>query len=68
MKEDSMFTQGVTMQTMGNEERKTHCSHKELRFKQWVMKKDSLFTQGVTVTPSNLRKDKHKKVHNKKEI
>ncbi|KAH9612292.1 hypothetical protein KSS87_012472 [Heliosperma pusillum] len=47
MKEDSMFTQGVTMQTMGNEERKTPCSHKELRFKQWVMKEDSLFTQGV---------------------
>ncbi|KAH9615954.1 hypothetical protein KSS87_010030 [Heliosperma pusillum] len=49
MKEDSMFTQGVTMQTMGNEERKTHCSHKELQCKQWVMKEDSLFTQGVTM-------------------
>ncbi|KAH9605067.1 hypothetical protein KSS87_022819, partial [Heliosperma pusillum] len=23
--EDSLFTQGVTMQTMGNEARKTHC-------------------------------------------
>ncbi|KAH9615953.1 hypothetical protein KSS87_010030, partial [Heliosperma pusillum] len=42
MKEDSMFTQGVTMQTMGNEERKTHCSHKELQCKQWVMKKGRL--------------------------
>ncbi|KAH9609446.1 hypothetical protein KSS87_023840 [Heliosperma pusillum] len=29
--EDSLFTQGVTMQTMGNEARKTHCSHKELQ-------------------------------------
>ncbi|KAH9606693.1 hypothetical protein KSS87_014902 [Heliosperma pusillum] len=26
-----LFTQGVTMQTMGNEARKTHCSHKELQ-------------------------------------
>ncbi|KAH9612431.1 hypothetical protein KSS87_001389 [Heliosperma pusillum] len=25
------------MQTLGNEERKTHCSHKELQCKQWVM-------------------------------
>ncbi|KAH9604378.1 hypothetical protein KSS87_007671, partial [Heliosperma pusillum] len=39
MKEDILFTQGVTMQTMGNEERKTYCSHKELHCKQWVMKK-----------------------------
>ncbi|KAH9604707.1 hypothetical protein KSS87_015323, partial [Heliosperma pusillum] len=28
------------MQTMGNEERKTHCSHKELQCKQCVMKED----------------------------
>ncbi|KAH9604902.1 hypothetical protein KSS87_010868 [Heliosperma pusillum] len=26
---------------MGNEARKTHCSHKELQCKHWVMKKDS---------------------------
>ncbi|KAH9605384.1 hypothetical protein KSS87_014628 [Heliosperma pusillum] len=26
------------MQTMGNEAIKTHCSHKELQCKQWVMK------------------------------
>ncbi|KAH9602050.1 hypothetical protein KSS87_005780 [Heliosperma pusillum] len=38
MKEDLLFTQGVTMQTMGNEAKKTHCSHKELQCKQWVMK------------------------------
>ncbi|KAH9619865.1 hypothetical protein KSS87_003914 [Heliosperma pusillum] len=49
MKQDSLFTEGVTMQTMGNEERKTHFSHKELQCKQWVMKEDSLFTQGVTM-------------------
>ncbi|KAH9604479.1 hypothetical protein KSS87_007692, partial [Heliosperma pusillum] len=30
------------MQTMGNEERKTHCSHKELQCKQWVMKQGRL--------------------------
>ncbi|KAH9603544.1 hypothetical protein KSS87_003010 [Heliosperma pusillum] len=32
-----LFTQGVTMQTTGDEERKTHYSHKELQCKQWVM-------------------------------
>ncbi|KAH9615245.1 hypothetical protein KSS87_002572, partial [Heliosperma pusillum] len=26
------------MQIMGNEARKTHCSHKELQCKHWVMK------------------------------
>ncbi|KAH9612336.1 hypothetical protein KSS87_017781, partial [Heliosperma pusillum] len=30
------------MQTMGNEERKTHSSHKELQCKQWVMKEGRL--------------------------
>ncbi|KAH9614155.1 hypothetical protein KSS87_013915 [Heliosperma pusillum] len=29
------------MLTMGNEARNTHCSHKELQCKQWVMKEDS---------------------------
>ncbi|KAH9609883.1 hypothetical protein KSS87_020870 [Heliosperma pusillum] len=38
MKEDSLFTQGVTMQTMRNEGRKTHCSYNELQCKQWVTK------------------------------
>ncbi|KAH9616238.1 hypothetical protein KSS87_023082 [Heliosperma pusillum] len=28
--------------TMGNEVRKTHCSHKELQCKQWVMKQRRL--------------------------
>ncbi|KAH9610764.1 hypothetical protein KSS87_021420, partial [Heliosperma pusillum] len=27
---------------MGNEAKKTHCSHKELQFKQWVMKQGRL--------------------------
>ncbi|KAH9614203.1 hypothetical protein KSS87_000047 [Heliosperma pusillum] len=30
------------MQTMGNEARKNHCSHKELQCKQWVMKQGRL--------------------------
>ncbi|KAH9604498.1 hypothetical protein KSS87_005904, partial [Heliosperma pusillum] len=30
------------MQTMGNEARKTHFSHKELQCKQWVMKHGKL--------------------------
>ncbi|KAH9625828.1 hypothetical protein KSS87_020617 [Heliosperma pusillum] len=28
------------MQTMGNKEKKTYCTHKELQCKQWVMKED----------------------------
>ncbi|KAH9612418.1 hypothetical protein KSS87_001539 [Heliosperma pusillum] len=28
--------------TMGNEVRKSHCSHKELQYKQWVMKQGRL--------------------------
>ncbi|KAH9603248.1 hypothetical protein KSS87_003226 [Heliosperma pusillum] len=28
--------------TMGNEARKTHCSHKDLQCKQWVMKQGRL--------------------------
>ncbi|KAH9619625.1 hypothetical protein KSS87_001912 [Heliosperma pusillum] len=34
---------------MGDEERKPHCSQKELPSKLWVMKEDSLFTKGVTL-------------------
>ncbi|KAH9612210.1 hypothetical protein KSS87_011958 [Heliosperma pusillum] len=30
------------MQTMGNKARKTHCSHKELPCKQWVIKQGRL--------------------------
>ncbi|KAH9609865.1 hypothetical protein KSS87_022404, partial [Heliosperma pusillum] len=30
------------MQTIGDEARKTHCSHKELQCKQWVMKQGRL--------------------------
>ncbi|KAH9611193.1 hypothetical protein KSS87_019071, partial [Heliosperma pusillum] len=37
------------MQITGDEERKTHDSHKELQCKQWVMKEYSSFTQGVTM-------------------
>ncbi|KAH9602982.1 hypothetical protein KSS87_001889 [Heliosperma pusillum] len=36
------------MQTMGNEESQTYCSHKELHCKQWVMKENSFFIEGVT--------------------
>ncbi|KAH9612337.1 hypothetical protein KSS87_017781, partial [Heliosperma pusillum] len=49
MGKEERITEGVTLQKMGNEARKTHCSHKELQCKQWVMKEDTLFTQGVTM-------------------
>ncbi|KAH9620035.1 hypothetical protein KSS87_017877, partial [Heliosperma pusillum] len=41
--EDSLFIQRVAIQTMGNEARKNHCSHKELECKQWVMKEGRLY-------------------------
>ncbi|KAH9625930.1 hypothetical protein KSS87_003107, partial [Heliosperma pusillum] len=43
------------MQTMGNEARKTHCSHKELQCKQWVMKQERLIvhTRSYNVTMGN---------------
>ncbi|KAH9615116.1 hypothetical protein KSS87_020910, partial [Heliosperma pusillum] len=41
--------------TMGNEARKTHCSHKELQCKQWVMKQGRLIvhTRSYNVTMGN---------------
>ncbi|KAH9614542.1 hypothetical protein KSS87_011770, partial [Heliosperma pusillum] len=51
MGNEERLTQGITMQIMGNEARKTHCSHKKLQCQQMpTMSNDSfsLFTQGVT--------------------
>ncbi|KAH9601932.1 hypothetical protein KSS87_020866, partial [Heliosperma pusillum] len=41
--------------TMGNEAKKTHCSDKELQFKQWVMKQGRLIvhTRSYNVTMGN---------------
>ncbi|KAH9614915.1 hypothetical protein KSS87_002115 [Heliosperma pusillum] len=39
MKEDSDME--LQMQKMGNEARKTHCSHMKLQSQQWVMNEDS---------------------------
>ncbi|KAH9612628.1 hypothetical protein KSS87_016881, partial [Heliosperma pusillum] len=41
--------------TMGNETRKSHCSHKELQCKQWVMKQGRLivYTTSYNVTMGN---------------
>ncbi|KAH9607930.1 hypothetical protein KSS87_015811, partial [Heliosperma pusillum] len=59
--EDSLFTQGVTMQTMGNEARKTHCSQKELQCKQWVMKQGRLIvhTRSYNETMGNEARKTH---------
>ncbi|KAH9613221.1 hypothetical protein KSS87_000708 [Heliosperma pusillum] len=53
IKEESLFTQGVTMQTMGNEARKTHCSHKELQCKQGVMKQRRLIVHTRSYNANN---------------
>ncbi|KAH9615120.1 hypothetical protein KSS87_020910 [Heliosperma pusillum] len=50
---DLLFTQGVTLQQMGNEARKTHCSHKELQFKQWVMKQGRLIVHTRSYNANN---------------
>ncbi|KAH9610770.1 hypothetical protein KSS87_000701, partial [Heliosperma pusillum] len=41
--------------TMGNEARKSHCSHKELQCKQWVMKQGRfiVYTTSYNVTMGN---------------
>ncbi|KAH9602608.1 hypothetical protein KSS87_019943 [Heliosperma pusillum] len=51
--EDSMFTQGVTNATMGNEARKTHCSHKELQCKEWVIKQGRLMVHSRSYNANN---------------
>ncbi|KAH9604405.1 hypothetical protein KSS87_021132, partial [Heliosperma pusillum] len=49
------------MQQMGNEARKTHCSHKLLQCKQWVMKQGRLtfHTRSYNATMSNEGKKTH---------
>ncbi|KAH9612951.1 hypothetical protein KSS87_019142 [Heliosperma pusillum] len=45
------------MQTMGNEARKTHCSHKELhkelQCKQWVIKQGRLMVHSRSYNANN---------------
>ncbi|KAH9601935.1 hypothetical protein KSS87_007819 [Heliosperma pusillum] len=47
--------------TMGNEARKTHCSHKELQCKQWVMKQGRLIvhTTSYNITKGNEARKTH---------
>ncbi|KAH9607305.1 hypothetical protein KSS87_003565 [Heliosperma pusillum] len=41
------------MQTMSNEAKKTHCSLKELQFKQWVMKQGRLIVHTRSYNSNN---------------
>ncbi|KAH9613987.1 hypothetical protein KSS87_004179 [Heliosperma pusillum] len=41
------------MKTMGNEERKSHCSHKDLQCKLWVMKKGRVIVHTRTYIGNN---------------
>ncbi|KAH9604388.1 hypothetical protein KSS87_014940, partial [Heliosperma pusillum] len=56
------------MQTMGNEGRKTHCSHKKLQCKQWVMKQGRLIvhTRSYKCKQWVMKEDSHKELHCKK--
>ncbi|KAH9609635.1 hypothetical protein KSS87_009060 [Heliosperma pusillum] len=47
--------------TMGIEARKTHCSHKELQCKQWVMKQGRLIvhTRSYNATMGNEARKTH---------
>ncbi|KAH9609721.1 hypothetical protein KSS87_012437, partial [Heliosperma pusillum] len=51
------------MQTMGNEARTTHCSHKELQFtiRKWVMKQGQLIvhTRSYNATMGNEARRTH---------
>ncbi|KAH9602028.1 hypothetical protein KSS87_022690 [Heliosperma pusillum] len=46
---------------MGNKARKTHCSHKELQCKQWVMKQGRLIvhTRIYNATMGNVARKTH---------
>ncbi|KAH9603214.1 hypothetical protein KSS87_022398 [Heliosperma pusillum] len=48
--------------TMGNEAWKTHCSHKELQCKQWVMKQGRLIVHTTRVTMQTMG-NKARKTH-----
>ncbi|KAH9609807.1 hypothetical protein KSS87_015860 [Heliosperma pusillum] len=41
------------MQTMSNEEKKTHCSHKELQCNKWVMKQGRLILHTRSYNANN---------------
>ncbi|KAH9619410.1 hypothetical protein KSS87_016571 [Heliosperma pusillum] len=51
--EDALFIQRAAMQTVGNEARKNHCSHKELQCKHWVMKQGRLIVHTRSYNASN---------------
>ncbi|KAH9609319.1 hypothetical protein KSS87_015703 [Heliosperma pusillum] len=50
---DSLVTQGVTMQQMGNEARKTHYSQKLLQCKQWVLNQRRLIVHTRSYNANN---------------
>ncbi|KAH9603272.1 hypothetical protein KSS87_007339, partial [Heliosperma pusillum] len=58
------------MQTMVNEARQTHCSHKELQCKQWVMKEGRLIVHTRSYNANNGRKThcSHKKLQCKQRV
>ncbi|KAH9602723.1 hypothetical protein KSS87_019296 [Heliosperma pusillum] len=51
--------------TMGNEVRKTQCSHKELQCKQWVMKQGRLIvhTRSYKCKQWVMKEDSDKELH-----
>ncbi|KAH9616312.1 hypothetical protein KSS87_009198 [Heliosperma pusillum] len=51
MKEDSH--KELHCNKMGNQARKTHCSHKELQCKQWVMKQGRLIVHTTIYNANN---------------
>ncbi|KAH9604901.1 hypothetical protein KSS87_010867 [Heliosperma pusillum] len=53
MGNEERITQGVTLQKMGNEARKTYCSHKELQCKQCVMKEGRLIVHTMSYNANN---------------
>ncbi|KAH9602414.1 hypothetical protein KSS87_022267 [Heliosperma pusillum] len=52
------------MQTMGNEARKTHCSHKKIQCKQWVMKQRRLIFHTRSYNSNNRRPIVHTRSYN----
>ncbi|KAH9607874.1 hypothetical protein KSS87_012959 [Heliosperma pusillum] len=53
MGNEGRLTQGVTLQKMGNEARKTHCSHKVQECKQLVIKQGRLIVHTRSYNANN---------------
>ncbi|KAH9621740.1 hypothetical protein KSS87_013141 [Heliosperma pusillum] len=53
MSKGRLYSHKSYNETMGNEARKTHCSHNELQCKQWVMKEGRVIVHTRSYNANN---------------